>query len=247
VVCPLCVARVHCALPWATDGNGTGPSLRAPALYCSCAARYRIRCLLTLKARGGSVALTALRMCVLCLPCLRILCACVSCVPVCPLCLHVLCARVSCVSACACVSSVLACHVCLRVMCACVSCVPACLVCLHVLCACMSSVPGRLRVATPSSGGSGDGVGVDFASAAAWLGRAASEGDSSAQWMLGRLYYDGRVAPAPGTHRLVEAVKVCACGFRACVGVWVCGCLRVCVCGSFSACVRVCSRVCVCG
>ncbi len=52
--------------------------------------------------------------------------------------------------------------------------------------------------------GSG-GVGIDFTSAAAWFHRAANQGDSNAQWMLGRLYYDGSVG---SNADVFEAAKV---------------------------------------
>ncbi len=53
----------------------------------------------------------------------------------------------------------------------------------------------------------GSGVAVDHQSAAAWLGKAAALGDDTAQWLLGRLYYDGHVVPSAGD-RYREAVKV---------------------------------------
>lgn len=54
--------------------------------------------------------------------------------------------------------------------------------------------------------GSGDGVdGKDIVGAGEWLGRGAAYGDANAQWMLGKMHYDGLLAPSPD---MKEAMKV---------------------------------------
>ena len=61
------------------------------------------------------------------------------------------------------------------------------------------------------SGGAGAAnvtVKPDVGAAAAWFMRAASYGDANAQWMLGKMHYDGKIGPKPDMN---EAMKVRTC------------------------------------
>ncbi len=77
-----------------------------------------------------------------------------------------------------------------------------------------TTAPATTATATVSGGSGngsisvgGGGVGVDYQSSAAWLTKAAGQGDDTAQWLLGRLYYDGHVTPTSGD-RYREALRV---------------------------------------
>lgn len=51
----------------------------------------------------------------------------------------------------------------------------------------------------------------DYAAASNWLARAVAYGDANAQWMLGKLHYDGRLRAKPD---LFEAFKVRVCAIH---------------------------------
>jgi hypothetical protein len=81
--------------------------------------------------------------------------------------------------------------------------------------------------------------GGDRSSAASWFSRAASHGDPNAQWMLGKMHYDGLLAPKPdmreafrvrGARMVLRVVIALLLAFKLCAALsvppWACSSLR---------------------